>query len=276
MARLREEMFQKLSDAERALEASIEKAEQRVSSQVDAQRKLEQKIAEVRGGLTGLSEEVQPLMKRIEQADTRFWDFRRSLEDEVRSNLSYLMTEQQSTSEKLRALREEATASQQQQQQSAEEPRLKRLEEALAELAAAALPRPGSPPAAAASSPALLEEAMVELNSRIEAVASSCREKLAGLHTQLEQQQQQHQEQHQSLVDAAASASERAASSTSRNASSSAEMCTSKVDYLQERTVEISLLLNRLNEDLVKQQKIIDRLTEEKLELSEQVLVEVD
>eukprot|EP00929_Paragymnodinium_shiwhaense_P005155 TRINITY_DN10672_c0_g1_i1.p1 TRINITY_DN10672_c0_g1~~TRINITY_DN10672_c0_g1_i1.p1 ORF type:complete len:419 (-),score=99.60 TRINITY_DN10672_c0_g1_i1:145-1335(-) len=102
LARLRDELSTKLDKVERSFESSLERVEQRLSMQVDLQAKLDRKLAELRGGLTGLSEETRLQIKRMDAGEARFWEFKRELEDEIRTKMVDIVQEQQAALSKMR------------------------------------------------------------------------------------------------------------------------------------------------------------------------------
>lgn len=50
--------------------------------------RVERRVAEISGNLRGLSDEVQCQIRRIDQADSRLWDWRHHLEEEIRAKFN--------------------------------------------------------------------------------------------------------------------------------------------------------------------------------------------
>jgi len=104
LTKLREGFSGALEKTDRIRDTALQRLEQKVGAQEAAQAKLDRKISELGGAIRGLSEEMQLQIRRVDTADSRLWEFRHSLEEELRQRCQDLDTKQQETLSKCRVL----------------------------------------------------------------------------------------------------------------------------------------------------------------------------
>eukprot|EP00443_Scrippsiella_acuminata_P130702 CAMPEP_0115616104 /NCGR_PEP_ID=MMETSP0272-20121206/22962_1 /TAXON_ID=71861 /ORGANISM="Scrippsiella trochoidea, Strain CCMP3099" /LENGTH=573 /DNA_ID=CAMNT_0003052029 /DNA_START=112 /DNA_END=1830 /DNA_ORIENTATION=- len=73
---------------DRLRDAAFSRVDAKMGTMEALQPRFDRKLAELSGNYKGLSDEMQAQIRRIDQMDTRLWEWRHQLEDEVRSKFS--------------------------------------------------------------------------------------------------------------------------------------------------------------------------------------------
>mmetsp|Transcript_106839 Transcript_106839/g.299128 ORF Transcript_106839/g.299128 Transcript_106839/m.299128 type:complete len:518 (+) Transcript_106839:92-1645(+) len=73
---------------EKLRETALARYDSKVSNLETNLPRVERRVAEISGNLRGLSDEVQCQIRRIDQADSRLWDWRHHLEEEIRAKFN--------------------------------------------------------------------------------------------------------------------------------------------------------------------------------------------
>lgn len=87
---------------DRVREAALSRVDAKVGIMEALQPKLDRRLAELSGNYKGLSDEMQAQIRRIDQMDSRFWDWRHQLEEEVRSRFVDLENAQKESDSAIR------------------------------------------------------------------------------------------------------------------------------------------------------------------------------
>merc|ERR1712003_380020 len=66
------------------------------------QPKMDRRLAELSGNYKGLSDETQTQIRRIDQIDTRLWELRHSLEEEIHTKWVEIEQQQQQAASSIR------------------------------------------------------------------------------------------------------------------------------------------------------------------------------
>ena len=77
-----------LRDADKAREATIARLDTKCNSMASQQQRLERKIAELNGACSGIRDELPSQIRRIDQLDSRMWDWKKTLEEEPRAKFA--------------------------------------------------------------------------------------------------------------------------------------------------------------------------------------------
>lgn len=72
---------------ERLREVALSRMEAKVGAVEALQPKVDRRMAELSGSVKGLSDEMQSQLRRVDQIDSKLWDWRHQLEEELRSRL---------------------------------------------------------------------------------------------------------------------------------------------------------------------------------------------
>lgn len=94
--RLLEALEEKLSgqitrvqqQGDRLRDAAFSRVDAKMGNMEGLQSKFDRKLAELSGNYKGLSDEMQAQIRRIDQMDTRLWEWRHQVEDEVRTKFA--------------------------------------------------------------------------------------------------------------------------------------------------------------------------------------------
>eukprot|EP00931_Biecheleriopsis_adriatica_P107436 TRINITY_DN8177_c0_g1_i1.p1 TRINITY_DN8177_c0_g1~~TRINITY_DN8177_c0_g1_i1.p1 ORF type:complete len:599 (+),score=161.53 TRINITY_DN8177_c0_g1_i1:160-1797(+) len=73
---------------DRLREAAFSRVESKLSAVESLQPKYDRRMAELSGNVKGLSDEMQSQLRRIDQMDSRLWEWRHQLEEELRSRIT--------------------------------------------------------------------------------------------------------------------------------------------------------------------------------------------
>merc|ERR1719401_1414897 len=73
---------------DRLREAAFSRVDAKMGSMEALQPRFDRKLAELSGNYKGLSDEMQAQIRRIDQMDTRLWEWRHQLEDEMRGKFA--------------------------------------------------------------------------------------------------------------------------------------------------------------------------------------------
>eukprot|EP00440_Ansanella_granifera_P075573 gb/GFBE01082008.1/.p1 GENE.gb/GFBE01082008.1/~~gb/GFBE01082008.1/.p1 ORF type:complete len:568 (+),score=125.24 gb/GFBE01082008.1/:1-1704(+) len=84
--------------SDRLRDAAFSRVDAKMGSIESLQPKLDRRIAELNGNYKGLSDEMQAQIRRIDQMDSRLWEWRHQLEDEIRTKFSEIEQSQQQIS----------------------------------------------------------------------------------------------------------------------------------------------------------------------------------
>uniref|UniRef100_A0A7S4VJZ7 Uncharacterized protein n=1 Tax=Alexandrium monilatum TaxID=311494 RepID=A0A7S4VJZ7_9DINO len=80
---------------ERSRDSALTRLDSKVSTMELLQPKVDRRIAEINGNLKALSEESQTQIRRMDQMDSRHWEWRHKLEEEIRGKLAGMETANQ-------------------------------------------------------------------------------------------------------------------------------------------------------------------------------------
>lgn len=73
---------------DRLRDAAFSRVDAKMGTMETLQPKFDRKLAELSGNYKGLSDEMQAQIRRIDQMDTRLWEWRHQVEDEVRTKFA--------------------------------------------------------------------------------------------------------------------------------------------------------------------------------------------
>merc|ERR1740121_2274408 len=73
---------------DRLRDAAFSRVDSKMGSMEALQPKFDRKLAELSGNYKGLSDEMQAQIRRIDQMDTRLWEWRHTVEEEVRTKFA--------------------------------------------------------------------------------------------------------------------------------------------------------------------------------------------
>jgi len=82
------ELMRVQQHGDRMRDAAIARVDAKISSMEANQPKFDRRLAELSGNYKGLSEEVQAQIRRIDQMDSRLWEWRHQLDEDMRAKLS--------------------------------------------------------------------------------------------------------------------------------------------------------------------------------------------
>jgi len=103
---LEEKLTQQISrvqqQSDRLREAAFQRVDAKMGSMEALQPKLDHRVSELKGNFKGLSDEMQQQIRRVDQMDSRLWDFRHQLEEDVRGKFVELEHSQQQVSSSVR------------------------------------------------------------------------------------------------------------------------------------------------------------------------------
>lgn len=85
--RLNAQISRVQQQGERLREVALSRMEAKVGAVEAFQPKVDRRMAELSGSVKGLSDEMQSQLRRVDQIDSKLWDWRRQLEEELRSRL---------------------------------------------------------------------------------------------------------------------------------------------------------------------------------------------
>jgi len=88
--------------SDRLRDAAYARVDQKMSTMEALQPKFDRRLAELSGNYKGLSDEMQAQIKRVDQLDSRLWEWRHQLEEEMRSKLADIEQRQQEASSQIR------------------------------------------------------------------------------------------------------------------------------------------------------------------------------
>eukprot|EP00416_Gambierdiscus_australes_P045013 CAMPEP_0171104374 /NCGR_PEP_ID=MMETSP0766_2-20121228/60512_1 /TAXON_ID=439317 /ORGANISM="Gambierdiscus australes, Strain CAWD 149" /LENGTH=548 /DNA_ID=CAMNT_0011564993 /DNA_START=189 /DNA_END=1835 /DNA_ORIENTATION=+ len=88
--------------SDRLRDAAFSRVDQKMGSMEASQPKFDRRLAELSGNYKGLSDEMQAQIKRVDQLDSKLWEFRHQLEEEIRGKVAELEQGQQTASSALR------------------------------------------------------------------------------------------------------------------------------------------------------------------------------
>jgi len=88
--------------SDRLRDAAFSRVDSKMSSMEALQPKLDRRLAELSGNYKGLSDEMQSQIRRIDQMDSRLWEWRHSFEEEIRAKFSELEQNHQQASSAVR------------------------------------------------------------------------------------------------------------------------------------------------------------------------------
>jgi len=87
---------------DRLRDLAISRVDSKLGSMEAQHPKISKTLSELTGNYKGLSDEVQSMIRRLDQMDGRFWEFRHELEEEVRGKLADVESRQQHSISSLR------------------------------------------------------------------------------------------------------------------------------------------------------------------------------
>merc|ERR1740121_1900261 len=87
---------------DRLRDAAFSRVDSKMGSMEALQPKLDRKLAELSGNYKGLSDEMQAQIRRIDQMDTRLWEWRHQLDDEVRTKFGEVEQSHQQINSQIR------------------------------------------------------------------------------------------------------------------------------------------------------------------------------
>lgn len=85
--RLNAQISRVQQQGERLREVALSRMEAKVGAVEALQPKVDRRMAELSGSVKGLSDEMQSQLRRVDQIDSKLWDWRHQLEEELRSRL---------------------------------------------------------------------------------------------------------------------------------------------------------------------------------------------
>lgn len=88
--------------SDRLRDAAYQRVDQKMASMEALQPKFDRRLAELSGNYKGLSDEMQAQIKRVDQLDSRLWEWRHQLEEDIRSKVSDIEQHQQKVSSSIR------------------------------------------------------------------------------------------------------------------------------------------------------------------------------
>lgn len=74
--------------SDRLRDAAFSRVDAKLGTMENIQPKLDRRLAELSGNYKGLSDEMQTQIRRIDQMDSRLWEWRHQLEEEIRSKFN--------------------------------------------------------------------------------------------------------------------------------------------------------------------------------------------
>jgi len=86
--RLNAQILRVQQQGDRLRDVALSRMEAKVGAFETLQPKFDRRIAELSGSVKGLSDEMQSQLRRVDQIDSRLWDWRHQLEEEIRGRLS--------------------------------------------------------------------------------------------------------------------------------------------------------------------------------------------
>lgn len=96
------QMVRVQQQGDRLREAAFTRVDAKLGNMEALQPKFDRKLAELSGNYKGLSDEMQAQIRHIDQMDTRLWEWRHQMEDEVRNKFSEVEQGQQQLQSALR------------------------------------------------------------------------------------------------------------------------------------------------------------------------------
>lgn len=93
--RLNVKISRSQQQGERLRDAMLARVDQKMGGLESLQPRLDRRVAELSGNCKGLSDEMQAQIKRIDQLESRMWDWRHQLEEEMRGKFQDLDQNQQ-------------------------------------------------------------------------------------------------------------------------------------------------------------------------------------
>lgn len=90
--------------SDRLRDAALSRVDSKMGTMEALQPKLDRRLAELSGNYKGLSDEMQAQIRRLDQMDSRLWDWRRDLEEEVRGKFVELEQNYQKVASSVRVL----------------------------------------------------------------------------------------------------------------------------------------------------------------------------
>mmetsp|Transcript_133145 Transcript_133145/g.425769 ORF Transcript_133145/g.425769 Transcript_133145/m.425769 type:complete len:570 (+) Transcript_133145:245-1954(+) len=87
---------------DRLRDAAFSRVDAKMGSMETLQPRFDRKLAELSGNYKGLSDEMQAQIRRIDQMDTRLWEWRHQLEDEVRTKFAEMEQSHQQVASAIR------------------------------------------------------------------------------------------------------------------------------------------------------------------------------
>jgi len=158
ITRVRDGAAAAMQKTDKLREVSQARLDAKVAASEVAMTKLDRKMSEVTGALRGLSDEAQAQIRRADSVDTRLWEFRHQLEDEFRQKLKDMSMSIQEISSNHRV-----TLSAGEDTQKRLSAQVKRIDGVLQERTAQTNDA---------------EQAIVNLQARVEAVEETCRREM--------------------------------------------------------------------------------------------------
>jgi len=90
--------------SDRLRDAALARVDSKLITMEALQPKLDRRLAELSGNYKGLSDEMQAQIRRLDQMDSRLWEWRHQLEEEVRSKFVDVEQNQQRVSSSVRVM----------------------------------------------------------------------------------------------------------------------------------------------------------------------------
>jgi hypothetical protein len=90
--------------SDRLRDAALSRVDSKMGTMEALQPKLDRRLAELSGNYKGLSDEMQAQIRRLDQMDSRLWDWRRELEEEVRGKFVELEQNYQKVASSMRVM----------------------------------------------------------------------------------------------------------------------------------------------------------------------------
>mmetsp|Transcript_52731 Transcript_52731/g.83690 ORF Transcript_52731/g.83690 Transcript_52731/m.83690 type:complete len:545 (+) Transcript_52731:92-1726(+) len=91
---------------DRLRDAALSRVDSKMGTMEALQPKLDRRLAELSGNYKGLSDEMQAQIRRLDQMDSRLWDWRRELEEEVRGKFVELEQNYQKVASSVRVMKD--------------------------------------------------------------------------------------------------------------------------------------------------------------------------
>jgi len=91
--------------SERSREAAFSRVDSKLGTMELLQPRVDRRLAELHGNYKGISEEMQTQIRRIDQMDSRLWEWRHKLDEEIRGKLAEMEQAHQQVASSVRVTR---------------------------------------------------------------------------------------------------------------------------------------------------------------------------